>query len=110
MPQPAAAARDAGVHVALDDFGTGYSSLTHLQVLPVDVVKIDRSFVERVVLDGPDRRIVAAVTDLATGLGLDTVAEGIETASSTRPWSRSAAGSGRATSTVVLQRTCWTPP
>ncbi len=71
--------RAEGVEVALDDFGTGYSSLTHLRALPVDVVKIDRSFVERVVLDGPDRRIVAAVTDLAAGLGLQTVAEGIET-------------------------------
>ena len=71
--------RAEGVEVALDDFGTGYSSLTHLRALPVDVVKIDRSFVERVVLDGPDRRIVAAVTDLAAGLGLLTVAEGIET-------------------------------
>ncbi len=71
--------RAEGVALALDDFGTGYSSLTHLRALPVDIVKIDRSFVERVVLDGPDRRIVAAVTDLATGLGLTTVAEGIET-------------------------------
>ena len=71
--------RQEGVTVALDDFGTGYSSLTHLRALPVDTVKIDRSFVERVVVDGPDRRIVAAVTDLAAALGLDTVAEGIET-------------------------------
>lgn len=71
--------RREGVEVALDDFGTGYSSLTHLRVLPVDVVKIDRSFVERVVLDGPDRRIVAAVSDLVNGLGMVTVAEGIET-------------------------------
>jgi diguanylate cyclase (GGDEF)-like protein len=71
--------RQEGVTVALDDFGTGYSSLTHLRALPVDIVKIDRSFVERVVVDGPDRRIVAAVTELATGLGLGTVAEGIET-------------------------------
>jgi diguanylate cyclase (GGDEF)-like protein len=71
--------RREGVVVALDDFGTGYSSLTHLRALPVDVVKIDRSFVERVVVDGPDRRIVAAVAELVNGLGLDTVAEGIET-------------------------------
>ncbi len=71
--------RSEGVGVALDDFGTGYSSLTHLRSLPVDTVKIDRSFVERVVVDGPDRRIVAAVAELAAGLGLDTVAEGIET-------------------------------
>ncbi len=68
-----------GVEVALDDFGTGYSSLTHLRALPVDVVKIDRSFVDRVVVDGPDRRIVAAVAELVQGLGLSTVAEGIET-------------------------------
>ena len=71
--------RREGVKVALDDFGTGYSSLTHLRVLPVDTVKIDRSFVDRVVVDGPDRRIVAAVTGLVEGLGLEAVAEGIET-------------------------------
>ncbi len=78
VPQLAELRRE-GVRVALDDFGTGYSSLTHLRVLPVDTVKIDRSFVERVVTDGPDRRIVAAVTGLVDGLGLATVAEGIET-------------------------------
>ncbi len=66
-----------GVSLALDDFGTGYSSLTYLQQFPIDIVKIDKSFVAS--LDDPDGRSLApAVIRLAQSLGLTTVAEGVE--------------------------------
>jgi diguanylate cyclase (GGDEF)-like protein/PAS domain S-box-containing protein len=68
----------AGVRVALDDFGTGYSSLSHLRDFPVDVVKIDRSFIERMLADAEIAAIVAAVINLARSLSLEVVAEGIE--------------------------------
>jgi diguanylate cyclase (GGDEF)-like protein/PAS domain S-box-containing protein len=74
------ALRDLGVAVALDDFGTGYASLTHLQQFPVDVIKIDRSFVERIdATDAKATAVVDAVLDMARRLGMATVAEGIET-------------------------------
>jgi diguanylate cyclase (GGDEF)-like protein len=73
--------RDLGVLVAVDDFGTGYSSLAQLRQLPVDCVKIDRAFVERLGRDSheDDRRIAAGIIDLAHDLGMTVVAEGIET-------------------------------
>ncbi len=70
--------KDLGVRIAVDDFGTGYSSLRYLDRLPIDIVKIDRSFVEHVV--GPDRSPLARIVlTIGDALGLETVAEGIET-------------------------------
>lgn len=67
-----------GVEIAFDDFGTGFASLTHLRQLPIDHVKIDRSFIEAICSDGKDRVIVESVIDLAHRLGLKVVAEGVE--------------------------------
>jgi diguanylate cyclase (GGDEF)-like protein len=74
------ALRRLGIRVALDDFGLGYSSLTHLKALPVDVVKVDRSFVADLVDSTQDRAVVEAVLTLATRMGLTVIAEGVETA------------------------------
>ena len=71
--------RELGVHIALDDFGTGYSSLLYLQGLPIDRIKVDRSFVAGLGSPEQDPTIVAAVVDLAHKLGLRVVAEGVET-------------------------------
>ncbi|HEU4974486.1 MAG TPA: EAL domain-containing protein [Baekduia sp.] len=74
------ALRRLGVRVALDDFGLGYSSLTHLKALPVDVVKVDRSFVADLCKSTEDRAVVEAVLTLARRMGLTVIAEGVETA------------------------------
>ncbi len=68
-----------GVQLSLDDFGTGYSSLSHLRRLPIDTLKIDRSFVTNMDGDEDKRRIVEVVVMLARTMGLDVVAEGAET-------------------------------
>jgi diguanylate cyclase (GGDEF)-like protein/PAS domain S-box-containing protein len=68
----------AGVLIALDDFGTGYSSLSHLRDFPVDVVKIDRSFIERMTDEPEIAAIVSAVIDLGRSLSMMVVAEGVE--------------------------------
>jgi EAL domain-containing protein (putative c-di-GMP-specific phosphodiesterase class I) len=71
--------KDLGVRLSLDDFGTGYSSLTYLCRLPIDVVKVDRSFVSQLGTESPDASIVEMVVTLARTLQLDVVAEGVET-------------------------------
>jgi EAL domain-containing protein (putative c-di-GMP-specific phosphodiesterase class I) len=68
-----------GVRIALDDFGTGYSTLAHVQRLNVDILKIDRSFVEQIGGSDRDREIIAAITAMAHALGMSVVGEGIET-------------------------------
>jgi EAL domain-containing protein (putative c-di-GMP-specific phosphodiesterase class I) len=73
------ALRLMGVHVALDDFGTGRSSLAHLTRLPIDVLKLDHSFVMRVDRDRQARALCESVVGIAAALGLDVVAEGVET-------------------------------
>lgn len=70
-----------GVRVCLDDFGTGFSSLSHLRRLAVDLLKVDRSFVQRILAHPADRAIVGSVIQLAHTLGMPVVAEGIETES-----------------------------
>ncbi|MBS0503263.1 MAG: bifunctional diguanylate cyclase/phosphodiesterase [Proteobacteria bacterium] len=74
-----AAIREIGATIALDDFGTGYSNLAYLQQLPIDVLKIDQSFVTGMLGDRDKIAIVRAVLSLAQALGINTTAEGVET-------------------------------
>ncbi|MGH7756644.1 MAG: putative bifunctional diguanylate cyclase/phosphodiesterase, partial [Vulcanimicrobiaceae bacterium] len=71
--------RSLGVRTALDDFGTGYSSLSYLRRLPVDTVKIDRSFVREIETERKDAVIAEAIVTIAHALNLDVVSEGVET-------------------------------
>ena len=80
---------DLGVRIAIDDFGTGYSSLSYLHQLPIHVLKIDRSFVERLTDKGGTKPIVEAVISMGHTLGLTVVAEGVQTAEQLEILSRS---------------------
>jgi EAL domain-containing protein (putative c-di-GMP-specific phosphodiesterase class I) len=71
--------RDHGVRIAMDDFGTGYSSLSYLRQIPIDIIKIDRSFVGRLTEGGRSASIVEAILALARAFGVSVTAEGVET-------------------------------
>ena len=72
------ALRESGVRIAVDDFGTGYSSLSYLRMFPVDVLKVDKSFIDDMVSSPRQRAVVEAIVRLADTLELTVVAEGIE--------------------------------
>jgi EAL domain-containing protein (putative c-di-GMP-specific phosphodiesterase class I) len=72
--------KNLGVRIALDDFGTGHSSLGLLQTVPVDVLKVDKSFVDNLTMAGRHAVIATALIQVSNGLGLTAVAEGVETA------------------------------
>jgi EAL domain-containing protein (putative c-di-GMP-specific phosphodiesterase class I) len=74
-----AALKAAGISLALDDFGTGYASLSYLQRFPVDIVKIDRSFTDTIATGNADLVLLKGIVDLGNALGLNLVAEGIQT-------------------------------
>ena len=71
--------RDYGIRISMDDFGTGYSSLSYLKSLPIDTLKIDRSFVETMLQDTNSNIIMESIMNMVQRLGLETVAEGVET-------------------------------
>ena len=81
------ALRDKGIRIAIDDFASGYSALPYLRELPIDEVKLNRHFIEPILADSRAASVVRAVMQLADGLGLTTVAEGIENAE-TANWLR----------------------
>ena len=70
--------RSLGIRIALDDFGTGYSSLSYLQRFPIDILKVDKSFVSRLGGDADDAAMAAAIVQLGHNLGMETIAEGVE--------------------------------
>ena len=84
VPKAVGALRQRGLLVALDDFGTGFASLTHLLSFPVDIIKIDKSFVDRIGTDAASDVVVGSIIDIARKLNMKLVAEGIESAEQVR--------------------------
>jgi diguanylate cyclase (GGDEF)-like protein len=78
VPKAVSALRQRGLLVALDDFGTGFASLTHLLSFPVDIIKIDKSFIDRIGTDAASEVVVGSIIDIARKLDMKLVAEGIE--------------------------------
>jgi len=72
------ALRESGIRVAIDDFGTGYSSLSYLRQVPIDVVKLDKSFIDPMAASTQQRDLVEGIVRLAHTLGLEVIAEGLE--------------------------------
>jgi EAL domain-containing protein (putative c-di-GMP-specific phosphodiesterase class I) len=71
--------RNGGIEVSIDDFGTGFSALSYLKRFDIDYLKIDRSFIKDLELDGHDRALTEAIIVMAHKLGIKTIAEGVET-------------------------------
>lgn len=70
--------REKGVRISLDDFGTGFSSLSYLKKLPIDTLKIDKSFIDTVLTDSTSRVIMESIIELVKALGFESIAEGVE--------------------------------
>nr|WP_314262076.1 EAL domain-containing protein [uncultured Devosia sp.] len=95
VPKAVGALRQRGILVALDDFGTGFASLTHLLSFPVDIIKIDKSFVEHLGHDRASDVVVSSIIDIARKLDMKLVAEGIETASQASALNQLGCGMGQ---------------
>ena len=93
------ALKKLGPTIAMDDFGTGYSSLAYLQKLPIDILKIDRSFVSGMLADRDKIAIVRAILGLAQALGMKTTAEGSRRLNWARRWPLWGAATGKAITT-----------
>jgi len=72
--------KDMGIKISIDDFGTGYASLRYLQQLPIDIIKIDRSFIDHITDNPNDLAIVKTIMNMAENLNIEVIAEGVETA------------------------------
>ena len=70
--------RDYGIRISLDDFGTGFSSLSYLKKLPIDTLKIDKSFIDTVMTDSATRVITESIISMVKSLGFESIAEGVE--------------------------------
>jgi EAL domain-containing protein (putative c-di-GMP-specific phosphodiesterase class I) len=73
------AVKDIGIRLALDDFGTGYSSLSYMRRFPIDILKVDKSFVRDLTADADDASVVSAVISMGKSLHMGVIAEGVET-------------------------------